>query len=107
MLLDMVRDLCGGGLIQLPSSVKDFANPEIAADLHRYVQSPGVPSEQGKVLKLVWDLIGSEFGSRHHQYEMFYAGAPFLVKMRMFDAYDFTRGEHLVDDALASYTLDT
>jgi 4-hydroxyphenylacetate 3-monooxygenase len=108
MLLDMVRDLCGGGLIQLPSSVKDFANPQIAADLHRYVQSPGTPSDQRvKLLKLVWDLIGSEFGSRHHQYEMFYAGAPFVTKMRMFDMYDFSRGERLVDHALASYTLDS
>lgn len=108
MLLNMVRDLCGGGLIQLPSSVADFANPEIAADLHRYVQSPGTESEDRvKLLKLVWDLVGSEFASRHHQYEMFYAGAPFLVKMRMFDMYDFSRGNDLVDAALASYNLTT
>jgi 4-hydroxyphenylacetate 3-monooxygenase len=105
-LLTMIRDLCGGGLIQLPSSVNDFANPAIAADLDRFIQSPGVPStERVKLLKLVWDMVGSEFASRHHQYEMFYAGAPFVVKMRMYEAYDFTNGNSLVDKMLSSYDL--
>ena len=30
-MLNLVRELCGGGLIQLPSNVEDFANPEIRA----------------------------------------------------------------------------
>lgn len=105
-LLTMIRDLCGGGLIQLPSSANDFANPAIAADLEKYVQSPGHPSvERVKLLKLVWDLVGSEFAGRHQQYEMFYAGAPFIVKMRMFDAYDFAAGDRLVEGILKSYDL--
>ena len=105
-LLVMIRDLCGGGLIQLPSSANDFANPAIAADLDRFIQSPGFPAtERVKLLKLVWDMVGSEFASRHHQYEMFYAGAPFVVKSRMYDAYDFTPGRELVDTMLASYDL--
>jgi hypothetical protein len=37
---------------------------------------------------------------------MFYAGAPYLVKGRMFEAYDFGRGAALVDTALGSYSLD-
>jgi len=103
-MLHIVRDLAGGGVIQLPSSVADFQNPETRADLDRFVQSPGVTSlERVKLLKLLWDLVGSEFGSRHEQYEMFYAGAPFLVKMRMFQVFDFERGEALVDRALGSY----
>ena len=32
-----------------------------------------------KFLKAGWDAIGSEFGSRHTQYEMFYAGARFVT----------------------------
>lgn len=105
-LLVMIRDLCGGGLIQLPSSANDFANPAIAADVNRFVQSPGCPAtERVKLLKLVWDMVGSEFASRHHQYEMFYAGAPFVVKMRMYDAYDFGAGRRLVDTMLDSYDL--
>lgn len=103
-LLTIVRDLCGGGLIQLPSSVKDYAHEEIGPLLERYVQSPGHPSrERVKLLKLAWDLIGSEFAGRHHQYEMFYAGAPFVVKMRMFRNYDFAQATALVDRALEGY----
>jgi 4-hydroxyphenylacetate 3-monooxygenase len=106
-LLHLVRDLCGGGVIQLPSSVADFANPEARADFERYVQSPGHPTtERVKLLKLVWDMIGSEFASRHQQYEMFYAGAPFLVRMRMSQVYDFDRADALVTAAMAGYDLD-
>jgi 4-hydroxyphenylacetate 3-monooxygenase len=105
-MFHMVRDLCGGGLIQLPSSSADFENPGTAAILDRYVRSPGMPSrERVKLLKLAWDLIGSEFASRHHQYEMFYAGAPFLVKGHMYRHFDFASATSLVDSALAGYDL--
>lgn len=103
-ILTMVRELCGGGLIQLPSSVEDFRNPDVAAMLQRYLSSPEADSEEKvKLMKLVWDMVGSEFASRHQQYEMFYAGAPFVVKMRMFQNYDFDRADALVEQALNGY----
>jgi 4-hydroxyphenylacetate 3-monooxygenase len=106
-MLDIMRELCGGGLIQLPSSVEDFKNPEISADISRYVQSPGYPAEQRvKLLKLAWDIIGSEFAGRHQQYEKFYAGAPFIVKTHMYRSYDFDRAERLVTEALDGYDVD-
>jgi 4-hydroxyphenylacetate 3-monooxygenase len=106
-LVHKVRELCGGGLIQLPSSVKDFDNPEISEQIQRYVQSPGVPAtERVRLLKLAWDLIGSEFAGRHYQYEMFYAGAPFIMKMRMYGNYDFDAATALADAALADQNAD-
>ena len=103
-MLDIMRELCGGGLIQLPSSFRDFANPDIAADLKRYVRSPGYPAEQRvKLLKLAWDIIGSEFAGRHQQYEKFYAGAPFIVRTHMHRAYDYEAADKLVDYALSGY----
>jgi 4-hydroxyphenylacetate 3-monooxygenase len=107
-LVALVRDLCGGGLIQLPSSAADYQDPTARADFERFISSPGHSSvERVKLFKLVWDMIGSEFGSRHLQYEMFYAGAPFLVRSRMSQVYDFDRASALVDRALAGYDLDT
>lgn len=101
-----IRDLCGGGLIQLPSSYRDFEAPEIAGAVHRYMQSPGFAApERVKLLKLAWDAIGSEFGGRHQQYEMFYAGAPFVVRGHMYRNYDFANAGRLVADALAGYDL--
>ena len=40
-----------------------------------------------KFLKAAWDAIGSEFGSRHTQYEMFYAGAQFVTAGHSFRTY--------------------
>ena len=54
-----------------------------------------------QILKLVWDLIGTEFAGRHEQYEKFYGGASFLVKQNMARAYDFAGAAKLVDRALA------
>jgi 4-hydroxyphenylacetate 3-monooxygenase len=106
-MLTMIRELCGGGLIQLPSSVEDFRSASTAEIIERYIQSPGVSAlERVKLLKLAWDMVGSEFASRHQQYEMFYAGAPFVVKMRMYQNYDFGRADGLVESALAGYDLD-
>ena len=100
-LIDMARELAGGSMIMLPSSVKDFDNPETAADLERYVHSPGYSARQRvALLKMLWDLTGSEFAGRHQQYEKFYGGASFLVKQNMFRTYDFARAERLVDAAL-------
>ena len=82
-LLDIVRELSGGGLIQLPSSVEDLRNPEIRDQVTKYVKSPGVRGEDRiKLLKLAWDMVGSEFAGRHEQYEKFCAGAPFIEDTR-------------------------
>ena len=103
-MLNLMRELCGGGVIQLPSNTVDFDNPEIRKDLERYVQSPGYPTEMRvKIMKLAWDLIGSEFAGRHDQYEKFYAGPPFITRARLFQHYNFEKSRALVDSALAGY----
>lgn len=105
-MLGMARAMMGGSLIQLPSSAADFADPETAADVQRYVRWPGVDAEERvKLLKLLWDLVGSEFAGRHVQYEMFYAGQPAVVKAKEFRTYDWTAAEKLVDHCLESYGL--
>ena len=103
-MLNILRELSGGGAIQLPSSTMDFDNPEIAADIERYIQSPGYDSEERvKLMKLAWDAIGSEFAGRHDQYEKFYAGPPFITQRRLFQHYDFKTATGLVETALAGY----
>jgi 4-hydroxyphenylacetate 3-monooxygenase len=103
-MIDLIRELAGGGVIQLPSSVKDFESPEMAADIRKYVRSPQMSAdERVKFMKLAWDAIGSEFASRHEQYEKFYAGAPFIVRGHLFRNYDFPKAESLVNKALSGY----
>jgi 4-hydroxyphenylacetate 3-monooxygenase len=106
-IIDIARELSGGAMIMLPSSVRDFDNPEIAADLERYVASPGFTArERVALLKMAWDMIGTEFAGRHQQYEKFYGGASFLVKQSMYRCYDFGRAKQLVNAALALPALD-
>ena len=56
--------------------------------------------ERVDFLKLAWDAIGSEFGSRHTQYEMFYAGAPFVTCAHSFRTYDWPAADALVQKML-------
>ena len=107
-LIHMLRELAGGGLLQVPSSVQEFVNPDTAKDIRRYIQSPGVCAEDRvKLCKLAWEMVGSEFAGRHQQYEMFYAGAPFVVRNYAYLNYDFGEAVGLVEKCLEGYGLDS
>ncbi|WP_138419594.1 4-hydroxyphenylacetate 3-hydroxylase family protein [Aquibacillus sediminis] len=72
---NIFEQIVAGGLIQLPSSAEDFLNPEIRPYLEQYYRGTGIDAEERvKLLKMVWDAIGSEFGGRHELYEINYAG---------------------------------
>jgi hypothetical protein len=68
---NIIEKVVASGLIYLPSNALDFKNPEIDKYLQRYVHgSNGIDyKERIKVMKLLWDAIGSEFGARHELYE--------------------------------------
>jgi len=106
-VLAILRDLAGGGVLQLPSSVADLTSEATKGDVERYVQSPGYPAaERVKLFKLAWDIVGSEFAGRHHQYEMFYAGAPFVVRgVYAYRNYGFEGPLANLDAFLGSYGL--
>lgn len=105
--VQILRELAGGGPLQVPSSSADLLSPETAPDLQKYIRSPGVPAEERiKLFKLAWDLVGTEFGGRHLQYEMFYAGAPFVAKGYSFRNYGYDEAVELVDRCLSGYGLN-
>jgi 4-hydroxyphenylacetate 3-monooxygenase len=105
-IIQTLRDLAGGGMIMLPSSAADYANPEVARILRTVQQSPAAtPDERVKFMKLAWDAVGSEFASRHLQYEMFYAGAQFVTRGHSWRTYDWAAAKGMVDQLLASYAL--
>lgn len=99
-----VRELAGGAFQNLPSSEASFTSPDTAADTERYYRSAASPArDRVKLLKLIWDLIGTEYGSRQLQYEMFYSAAQPVVNRRMFRAYDWDRARATVDRLLSEY----
>jgi len=97
-MVERVRGLAGGALIMLPSSERDLADPELADILHSVQQSAdgAPPVERVRLMKLAWDALGSEFAGRQTQYEMFYAGAPFVTRGHAFRTYDWEGAEALV-----------
>jgi 4-hydroxyphenylacetate 3-monooxygenase len=105
-IMNTLRDLAGGSPIMLPSSANDFGNPEIADYIARSQSAIGPETEERvKLFKLAWDAIGSEFASRHIQFELFYAGAGYVVRNNSFRTYDWDRATGMVDSLLGTYGL--
>jgi 4-hydroxyphenylacetate 3-monooxygenase len=101
-----LRELAGGGMIMLPSSIADYANPDIAGMIDRTQRSPSTDSlGRVKLFKLAWDAVGSEFGSRHLQYEMFYSGANVVTKGHAFRTCNWDKATGMVDGFMSTYGL--
>lgn len=104
--VQQLRELAGGGMIMLPSSASDFANPEIADYIGKTQLSPATDSlGRVKLFKLAWDAVGSEFGSRHLQYEMFYAGANMVTRGHAFRTCDWDQATGMVDQFMSTYSV--
>jgi 4-hydroxyphenylacetate 3-monooxygenase len=80
---NIVEKVVASGLIYLPSNARDFKNPVVDKYLAKYVRgSNGIDYKQRiKIMKLLWDAIGSEFGARHELYEMNYSGSHELIRI--------------------------
>ncbi|MGH7090733.1 MAG: 4-hydroxyphenylacetate 3-hydroxylase family protein [Stellaceae bacterium] len=103
-LIDILRELSGGGVFQMPASVTVMRDPELRRLFETYWQTPQLQAlDRVKLFKLVWDLVGSEFAGRHLQYEKFYAGASFIVRNHNFREAPWQEFRAYADGLLASY----
>jgi 4-hydroxyphenylacetate 3-monooxygenase len=106
MLIDLLRELSGGGVFQMPASVTVMHDPELRQLFETYWQTPQLKAlDRIKLFKLVWDLVGSEFAGRHQQYEKFYAGASFIVRGYSYRHADWDEFHRVVDGLMASYDV--
>ena len=93
-------------MIMLPSGIEDFDGPETCRYALRAQSSAAMsPRDRVKFFKLAWDAVGSEFASRHTQYEMFYAGAGFVTKGHSLRTYDWEKATGLADRLMSTYDL--
>ena len=105
-IIDALRELCGGGVFQMPADITVMQDPALRRQFEAYFQTPQLGAvERMKLYKLAWDLIGSEFAGRHLQYEKFYAGASFIVRNHNFREAPWAHFHKVVDDLMASYAL--
>ena len=73
---EIAEQTIASGLIFLNSHAADFKTPELRPYLDKYLRGSGNydAEERVKLLKLLWDAVGSEFAGRHELYERTYAG---------------------------------
>jgi 4-hydroxyphenylacetate 3-monooxygenase len=101
--IQAMRELLGSHPFQQPADVGVFENP-VTADIYSTfaMAEPKVAIERYKLMRLAWDLVGSEFASRHTQYEMFYNGAKHVARGRVFQHFRWDAVDREADRALAS-----
>jgi 4-hydroxyphenylacetate 3-monooxygenase len=98
-------------IIYMNSHAADFTNPDIRQYLEKYVRvSNGYDGmNRAKVMKLLWDTIGTEFGGRHELYERNYGGNHELVCTQIVDEQEATgltgAYRNFAEQCLAEYDL--
>jgi 4-hydroxyphenylacetate 3-monooxygenase len=109
---EIIEQELGSALIYLNSHVSDLQNPNIRPYLDKYVRgSNGYDAvNRVKVLKLLWDAIGTEFGGRHELYERNYAGNHEIIRIQILEAQQASglteAYRHFADQCLAEYDLN-
>lgn len=108
----IIEQVVASGLIYLPSGSRDLKDPMLDKYLATYCRgSAGMGhQERIKILKLLWDAIGTEFGGRHELYEINYAGSQDEIRMQALRHAQGTGAmkqmTDLVERCMADYDLD-
>jgi 4-hydroxyphenylacetate 3-monooxygenase oxygenase component len=101
-----LRRLGASGLMQLPSSMADFDGP-LGDELSRFYHGAKISAREKVALaRCAWDICGSDFGSRHSLYELYYAGDPDVNFARMHNEYGRKQSHLDKFDAFFKKTLD-
>lgn len=109
---EIIEQTVASGLIYINSNARDFKNPDIRKYLDRYVRgSNGVDAlERVKLMKLLWDAVGTEFGGRHELYERNYSGNNENIRMEVLFAAMGTgqteRYKGFAEQCMGEYDLD-
>jgi 4-hydroxyphenylacetate 3-monooxygenase len=109
---EIIENSLASALIYLPSSALDFQNPEIRPYLDQYVRGSNGYSaiDRVKLMKLMWDAIGTEFGGRHELYERNYFGNHESIRFETLLVADVTgatkRYKGFAEQCMAEYDIN-
>ncbi|MGH7063337.1 MAG: 4-hydroxyphenylacetate 3-hydroxylase N-terminal domain-containing protein [Stellaceae bacterium] len=107
-----IEKTIASSLIYLNSHARDFKNPEIRKYLDLYVRGSGgvAAVERVKLMKLLWDAVGSEFGGRHELYEVNWSGSHEEIRrfalLGAVASGQYERWKSFADSCMAEYDLD-
>jgi 4-hydroxyphenylacetate 3-monooxygenase len=100
-IIDTLRTLAGGVALQMPASIDVLETPALRRRFEQWWGTATTPAlARLKLIKLVWDLIGSEFAGRHMLYEKFYAGNSVVVRNQSDREAPWERFHGIVEDLL-------
>ncbi|MBB0242669.1 Pyoverdin chromophore biosynthetic protein pvcC [Streptomyces alkaliphilus] len=109
---EIVQQDVASGLIYVNSGAEDFRNPEVRPYLDKFLRGSGGTEavDRVKVMKLLWDAVGTEFGGRHELYERNYAGNHENTRVELFSSQTIS-GEvdeykAFAEQCLSEYDLD-
>jgi paerucumarin biosynthesis protein PvcC len=104
-------EILGGAPLVVPSSNRDLQSAELRPVIDRFYRgSTGDAHDRIKLYKLIWDALGTEFGSRHEWYEINYSGNQEQMRLDM-ARFAGVRGltnqfDELVEQCLSEYDLN-
>jgi 4-hydroxyphenylacetate 3-monooxygenase len=109
---EIIQQSVGSGLIYLNSHADDWKNPDVRPYLDRYLRgSRGMAAiDRVKLLKLLWDAVGTEFAGRHELYERSYGGDHEGIRVQTLQSYqasgaaDALKG--FAEQCMSEYDLD-
>jgi len=108
---DRVKSQLASALIYLPSSSLDLNVPELRPYLDQFVRgSNNYGAEQRiKLMKLLWDAVGTEFAGRHELYERNYFGNHESIRFETLMVADLTgasaKYKGFAEQCMAEYDL--
>lgn len=107
-LIDILRELMGGGQFQFPASIDVIDDPELG-ELFTTFWTAGQHSavDRMKLFKLAWDLVGSDHASRATSYEKFFVGPAFAVRNYNFINAPWDDFHRIAEDFMATYGYRT
>ena len=109
---EIVLQDVASGLVYVNSSAEDFRNDQIRPYLDKYLRGSGGRDavERVKLMKLLWDAVGTEFAGRHELYERNYAGNHENTRVELLFAQQsgglIDQYKAFADSCLAEYDLD-
>ena len=109
---EIIENVLASALIYLPSHADDFKQPEIRKQLDQYVRGSNGYSavDRVKLMKLMWDAMGTEFGGRHELYERNYFGNHESIRFEVLMVADSmgqsAKYKGFAEQCMAEYDLD-
>ena len=109
---NLIEKTVASGLIYLNSHARDFARRSCASisTCTCAARAASSAEERVKLMKLLWDAVGTEFGGRHELYEINYSGSHEEIRRyALFGAMasgEAERWKGFAENCMAEYDLD-